>query len=88
MGRERLNLYSDYLLYSNGQTTATGLSILLDEEISHDKITKFLSSEGLDEKALWKVEFTVEAQERGKIILRFRIQEELHTYLVRSYRCV
>ena len=54
MGRDILDLYSDYLLYSNMQTTATGLSELLDEEISHDKITRFLSSELFDEKTLWK----------------------------------
>lgn len=54
MGREILDIYSDYLLYSNAQTTATGLSEVLDGEISHDKITRFLSSEYFDEKALWK----------------------------------
>jgi hypothetical protein len=54
MGREILDLYSDYLLYSNTQTTATGLSEILDGEVSHDKITRFLSSEYFDEKALWK----------------------------------
>jgi hypothetical protein len=54
MGREILDLYSDYLLYSTKQTTATGLSELLDEEISHDKITRFLSSGLFDEKTLWK----------------------------------
>jgi len=54
MGRDILDLYSDYLIYSSAQTTATGLSKLLDEEISHDKITRFLSSELFDEKMLWK----------------------------------
>ena len=54
MGRDILDLYSDYLLYSNAQTTATGLSELLNEEISHDKITRFLSTELFDEKTLWK----------------------------------
>ena len=54
MGREILDLYSDYLLYSNTQATATGLSEILDGEVSHDKITRFLSSEYFDEKALWK----------------------------------
>jgi hypothetical protein len=54
MGRDILDLYSDYLLYGNAQTTATGLSELLDGEISHDKITRYLSSELFDEKTLWK----------------------------------
>jgi len=54
MGRDILDLYSDYLLYSNAQTTATGLSELLDGEINHDKITRFLSSEEFYDKTLWK----------------------------------
>src|SRR5215510_4128492 len=54
MGRDILDLYSDYLLYSNAQTTATGLSEILDGEISHDKITRYLSSELFNEKTLWK----------------------------------
>jgi hypothetical protein len=54
MGREVLNIYSEYLLYNSGQTSATGLSKLLHEEISHDTITRFLSSQNFDEKALWK----------------------------------
>jgi IS4 transposase len=54
MGRDILDLYSDYLLYSNAQTTATGLSELLDGEISHDKITRFLSSKEFYGKTLWK----------------------------------
>jgi len=49
-----LDIYSDYLLYSTEQTTATGLSNLLDGELSHDKITRFLSSESFDKKTLWK----------------------------------
>jgi hypothetical protein len=54
MGRDLLDIYSDYLLYSRGQTTATGLSALLEGEVSHDKITRFLSEELFDEKTLWK----------------------------------
>jgi hypothetical protein len=54
MGRDILDIYSDYLLYSTEQTTATGLSKILDGEISHDKITRFLTSESFDEKTLWK----------------------------------
>ncbi|MDR1986762.1 MAG: transposase [Treponema sp.] len=72
MGRELLNLYSDYLLYSNGQTTATGLSKLLGEEISHDTITRFLSSENFDEKALWKkIKKVVRAYEHEEACLIF-----------------
>jgi hypothetical protein len=54
MGRDLLDIYSDYLLYSTGQTTATGLSKILEGELSHDQITRFLTSEAFDEKTLWK----------------------------------
>ena len=54
MGRDILDIYSDYLLYSTEQTTAIGLSKILDGELSHDKITRFLSSQAFDEKTLWK----------------------------------
>jgi hypothetical protein len=48
-----LDLYSDYLLCSTQQTTATGLSTLVDGSLSHDKITRFLTSETFDSKLLW-----------------------------------
>lgn len=50
-----LDLYSDYLLSSFGQTTATGLARLLDGEISHDQVTRMLASEKLTAKAWWKM---------------------------------
>jgi hypothetical protein len=56
MEREIVEIYSDYLLYSSGQTTATGLSKIVDGELSHDKITRFLREEPFDEKVLWKKE--------------------------------
>ena len=37
------DLYSDYLISSFGQTTATGLAALLNGGVSHDQITRFLS---------------------------------------------
>ena len=39
---------------SLGQTTVTGLSARLDEEISHDKVTRFLSRDEFDSIALGK----------------------------------
>jgi hypothetical protein len=48
-----LDLYSDYLLSSHGQTSATGLSTLLDGAIKHDKITQFLSGQAFSSKDLW-----------------------------------
>ena len=48
-----LDLYTDYLLSSFGQTTATGLSRVLDGNISHDKITRLLSKNSFNSKDLW-----------------------------------
>ena len=50
-----LDLYSDYLLSSFGQTTATGLARLLEGEISHDQVTRTLASEKLTAKTWWKL---------------------------------
>lgn len=50
---ELAEIYSDYLISSFGLTTATGLSKLLDGAISHDKITRFLSSKAKTSKDLW-----------------------------------
>ena len=48
-----LDFYTDYLISSTSQTSATGLSRLLDNTISHDSITRFLSSNNFDSKSLW-----------------------------------
>ncbi|MCA1841546.1 MAG: transposase [Actinobacteria bacterium] len=51
--RAVLDLYTDYLLSSFGRTTATGLSDLLDGEISHDRISRFLSTDTFSSADLW-----------------------------------
>jgi len=38
MKKEYLELYTDYLISTSGYATATGLSAMLDGEISHDKV--------------------------------------------------
>ena len=48
-----LDLYTDYLLASFGQTTATGLAARLPD-LSHDQITRFLSRQELTDQDLWK----------------------------------
>ena len=47
------NLYTDYLLSSFGQTSATGLSNLVDGVINHDKISRFLSNSNFTSKDVW-----------------------------------
>jgi len=49
-----LDIYTDYLISSTGQATATGLSSLYDGAISHDQVTRLLSSSSLDSKDLWR----------------------------------
>ena len=44
MNKELLEVYSDYLISSFSYTTATGLSGMLEGSISHDKVTRFVSS--------------------------------------------
>lgn len=51
---DTLDLYTDYLLSSFGQTSATGLSRLVDGQISHDSITRFLSGKALSSSTLWQ----------------------------------
>ena len=53
--KELLDIYTDYLISSFGLTTGTGLSRLLDGEISHDRIQRFLGSPPRSGKELWKV---------------------------------
>ena len=55
MIRALLEVYSDYLIISSSQTTATGLSKVLGGQTSHDKITRFLSQEDLDLQGLMGV---------------------------------
>jgi len=52
MIRALLEVYSDYLIISSSQTTATGLSKVLGGQTSHDKITRFLSQEDWTSKDL------------------------------------
>jgi DDE superfamily endonuclease len=49
-----LDLYSDYLISAFGQTTATGLSSLLNGEISHDQVQRSLASEVQTSSDLWQ----------------------------------
>jgi len=50
-----LDLYSDYLISAFGPTTATGLSALLNGEISHDSVQRFLAAERQTSADLWRV---------------------------------
>lgn len=55
MNKKLLEVYSDYLILSSSQTSATGLSQILDGQVSHDQITRLLLSEDFSSKDLWKL---------------------------------
>ncbi|MDM1249272.1 transposase [Acinetobacter sp. R933-2] len=55
MNKDLLDLYTDYLICSTEQTTATQLSRMLDGDVSHDQVTRFLSGQSFTSKDLWKL---------------------------------
>lgn len=79
---ELAEIYSDYLIASFGLTTATGLSNLLDGEISHDKITRFLASKIKTSKDLWQFVKPIIREietDDGCLIIDDSIQEKPYT---------
>ena len=80
--KQMLDIYSDYLLASFSYTTATGLSRLTGGEISHDQVTRFLSSEIKTGKDLW---FLVKSFQRkiqsaeGVLIIDDSVEEKPYT---------
>lgn len=52
MDKRQMDLYTDYLLCNYGYATATGLSSMVHGEVSHDKITRFLSEREYTSKDL------------------------------------
>jgi hypothetical protein len=82
MNNQLLEIYTDYLMSSFSYTTATGLSILSDGKISHDKVTRFLSSEDFTSASLWTlIKPTVREiqSEEGVIIIDDTIEEKPST---------
>jgi hypothetical protein len=76
------DLYADYLLASFGATTATGLSDLLEGEVSHDQVTRYLAGPQKTASDLWR---TVKAlvrdvqSEAGVLIIDDSIEEKPYT---------
>ncbi len=80
--KQMLDLYSDYLLASFSQTSATGLSNLMNGEISHDQVTRFLSNEKKTSRDLWLVvkPFVKKIQSaQGVLIIDDSIEEKPYT---------
>lgn len=80
---ELLDIYTDYLICQNQQATATGLSLLLDGLISHDKITRFLNTNEFGSKDLWQYVkpevHRLEKEKGGVLILDDSIEEKPYT---------
>lgn len=78
-----LDIYTDYLISSFGQATATGLSRLLSGQISHDKVTRSLASEPKTSADLWQevkpLVRAVEDADQGAICLDDSILEKPYT---------
>jgi hypothetical protein len=82
MDKEQLELYTDYLISNFGQSTATGLSGLVDGQISHDQVTRFLAERAYTSKDLWReVKGTVRQieSEDGVLIFDDTIEEKAWT---------
>jgi DDE superfamily endonuclease len=82
MKKADLELYTDYLLSCFGPATATGLSGMVDGEVSHDQVTRFLSAHLYTSQDLWKqVKRTVREveSEEGVLIFDDTIQEKAWT---------
>ena len=76
-----LDLYSDYLIASFGQATATGLSRLV-ANLSHDQVTRFLGGKELADKDLWhivKPHVRRVQSDDGVLILDDTVEEKLYT---------
>lgn len=52
--QDKLDLYTDFLLTTVHQATATGLSKVLDGAVSHDSITRLLTENEFKSKDLWQ----------------------------------
>ena len=83
MKTKHLELYTDYLMVNaSGCATATGLSTVMEGEVSHDQITRLLSKQEFTSKNLWlEVKSTVRQVEQEEACLIFddTIQEKQWT---------
>ena len=79
---DMLDIYTDYLICQNKHATATGLSEMLDGDIAHDKVTRFLRLSKFTSKSLWNyVKKPVREHEGagGVLILDDSIEEKPYT---------
>ncbi|MDF1756862.1 MAG: IS701 family transposase, partial [Legionellaceae bacterium] len=79
---DMLDIYTDYLICQNKYATATGLADMLDGDLSHDKVSRFLCLEDFGSKKLWQY-VKPSVQERsssdGVLILDDTIEDKPYT---------
>jgi hypothetical protein len=80
---QMLDIYTDYLISQNKYATATGLSEMVDGEISHDQVSRFLQKSAFGSKELWQyVKRSVREHETalgGVLLLDDTIEEKPYT---------
>ena len=82
MRTTEMELYTDYLLSTFGAATATGLSAMVEGNVSHDRITRLLSKQDYTSKDLWlQVKAMVKSvqSDEGVLIFDDTIQEKAWT---------
>ena len=80
-------MYTDYLISSTGHTSATNLPRLLGGAVSHDQVTRWLSTSSLDSTQMWaqakplihQAEQQRSADEFAALIVDDSILEKVHT---------
>lgn len=81
MNKSMLEIYSDYLIVNNHYATATHLSRILDGEMSHDKITRFLKNSNFNNQDLLKIvkpELSQFTSEENAIVFDDTVEEKPH----------
>jgi IS4 transposase len=82
MDKSVLDIYTDYLISSFGQTTATGLSALLGGTLSHDRISRFLNTQAASSADLWQLVKPLARQiqrDDGILIIDDSVEEKLYS---------
>ncbi len=82
MKNSELELYTDNLLSRFGAATATGLSAMVEGEVSHDRITRLLSGQQFTSRDLWlqvKAMMRKVGDDQGVLIFDDTIQEKAWT---------
>lgn len=83
MTSQLLDIYTDYLICQNQYASATGLASMLDHEVSHDKVTRFLNNYEGDAKQLWDFVKTevrqLETHSEGFLVIDDSIEEKPYT---------